>query len=1123
MKKRRIAIPLILAGLTLSSISLALVSGFSNAHEVKAASPTVTTTTPSTVSDLPTTIDLNDTSESDIRNYYASAAGLSGTNLLIQLKTILITNPLDTTKPAQYYSYSNDRQIYKISDRQWSLYDVNGYDGSNSVSGYSSANNQITSYDYSDDPYLHFYYRDDNETNPHKFSAKQTKVNSSSSHSMLCQEHLWSKSHGFSESGGVPNAGSDLHHLVAADYAVNSWAHSNYSYGVVSESVENNSFYNNACNWGPNESLSGKNAIINNKLGTAANFSEYDEGSATVFEPQDSDKGDIARALLFMVARYNWFGATDKSCVAEPYLELVNKVINGSENSSSGHGAVPYGCLNDLLIWHFNDLPDEYEIHRNNIIYNNFQHTRNPFIDFPEWVSYIWGRPQSNPTSSSSKYNPTGTANPSSDTINDLNSGSTVAVTGVSLNKASATIENGNTLQLTATVSPSNATNKAVTWTSNNTSVATVSSNGLVTAKGAGNAKITVKTADGNFTAQCNVSVTSSGVSVTGVSLNTNSLSLEEEESSALVATVLPANADDKSVTWTSSNTTVATVSSTGVVSALKAGSTTITVRTTDGGFTASCTVTVTAPVVQTNFTFTIDLSYFTTATYDNNNGSKQSTAVLIDGDGSQKVTWSSYQIKKPSSSATEMQWQKATSYILIEIPYSKVLTCNIVSSAGNFVTSEDESTGYFKIAEGGTATGAVTSIEIVYSADLVAVTGVTLNRNTLELDSGSSALLTATVLPTNASNNGVIWSSSNTSVATVNDGTVTGNIPGSAVITVTTTEGNFTATCSVTVVSVPIAVNKVATLAPDGINPGDKVIIAAQTSADAATAYVMKNQLIENSTYSYVSTSVSVSNHAIAYTSAATVWTVGGEAGALTFFDGANYLYAYTSPNTSYAGSYYRNIGLSTDPVGNSLVYTWNVRSNSNNYSSDMVAQVPVDNKNYNVYMEWYSDHFCGYSKVNSDCLVCFYKIYSADDFANDFVSRITCDSTGSTAPVMTNTWSDISNLYDSIWSTSEQDLLKYATFTVSGSGSSTVVTPTGSTTQIVAEAMSKYDIIVGKYGTSTYADFIHRNPAQIGNTFINLRTENSTNHIIVISVTVISMLAITGFVIIRKRKLTK
>ena len=1013
MNKKRIFVPLILAGLTLSSISLALVNGFSSAREVKAASPTVTTTTPSTVSNLPTTIDLNDTSESDIRNYYASAAGLSGTDLLIQLKTILITNPLNTAKPAQYYSYSNDRQIYKISDRQWSLYDVNGYDGSNTISGYSSANNQITSYDYSDDPYLHFYYRDDNETNPHTFSAKQTKVNSSSSHSMLCQEHLWSKSHGFSESGGVPNAGSDLHHLVAADYAVNSWAHSNYSYGVVSESVENNSFYNNACNWGVNESLSGKNAIINNKLGTAANFSEYDEGSATVFEPQDSDKGDIARALLFMVARYNWFGATDQSSVTEPYLELVNKVINGSENSSSGHGAVPYGCLNDLLIWHFNDLPDEYEIHRNNIIYNNFQHTRNPFIDFPEWVSYIWGRPQSNPTSSSSKYNPTGTANPSSDTINDLNSGSTVAVTGVSLNKNSASLDNGDTLQLSATITPSNASNKAVSWTSSNSSVASVNSNGLVTALSAGTTRISATTSDGGYTAYCDITVISSGVSVTGVTLNESALSLEENETSTLVATVLPANADDKSVTWTSSDTSVATVSSAGVVSALKAGTATITVRTTDGGFTASCTVTVTAPVVQTNFTFTIDTSYFTTASYSDNNGSKESTAVLIDGDGTQKVTWSSYQVRKQSSA---MQWQKATSYILIQVPYNKVISCNISSTAGNFVTSQDESTGYFKIAEDGTATGVVTSIEIVYSADLVAVTGVTLDRNTLELDSGSSALLTATVLPANASNNGVVWSSSNTSVATVNEGTVTGNIPGSAVITVTTTEGNFTATCSVTVVSVPIAVNKVATLSPDGINPGDKVIIAAQTSADAATAYVMKNELIEGSTYSYVSTSVSVSNHTIAYTSAATVWTVGGEAGALTFFDGTNYLYAYTEPNPNYEGSYYRNIGLSSNPAGSGLVYTWNVRSNSNNYSSDMVAQVPVDSKNYNVYMEWYNDHFCGYSKVNSSCLVCLYKIYSADDFAQDFVNRITCDSTGSTAPVMTNTWADISNLYDSI-----------------------------------------------------------------------------------------------------------
>ena len=682
MKKIRIAVPLILSGLTLSSISLALVNGFSSAREVKAASPTVTTTTPSTVS-LPSSqdIDLGDLTDAQIRSYYSSAAGLSGTDLLKQLKTIIITNPLDTSNPAQYYSYSNVRKIYKITDRQWSLYNVNGYSGSNSISNYSSSTNKITGFSFGDDPYLHFYYRSDNETNPHTFSAQQTKVNSTSSHSMLCQEHLWSKSLGFSESSGVPNAGSDLHHLVAADYAVNSWAHSNLSYGVVTESVENNDFYANATNWGPNESPSGSNAIINNKVGTPANYSEVDTGSLKVFEPQDSDKGDIARALLYMVARYNWLGATDQSSVTEPYLELVNKVINQAQNSSAGSGAIPYGCLNDLLTWHFNDLPDQYEIHRNNIIYKNFQHTRNPFIDFPEFATYIWGRPQNNPNSSSPIYNYSGSASPSSDTINALNPTGNVSVTGVTLDQNTLTIGVGGTAKLVATIAPANATNKNVTWTSSDTSVATVSL-GTITAKKAGTTTITVTTADGSFTASCTVTVDSSSIAVTGVTLNKATLTLKEEDVEALTATISPNNATNKNVTWSSSDDSVATVLN-GTVTATGSGTATITVTTVDGSFTASCTVTVTAA----NMSLTIEKGDYASG-YTATTGTSGTITKSVAGTNDLSISYSGINTKSSGGSSYSFTMYLANyGYIYsTSVPdgyYPSSITVNFASNTG--------------------------------------------------------------------------------------------------------------------------------------------------------------------------------------------------------------------------------------------------------------------------------------------------------------------------------------------------------------------------------------------------------------------------------------------------------
>ncbi len=175
--------------------------------------------------------------------------------------------------------------------------------------------------------------------------------------------------------------------------------------------------------------------------------------------------------------------------------------------------------------------------------------------------------------------------------------GDTIPVQSVSLDKSQLDLAVGQTYTLTATVKPSNATNKSVTWTSNNTSVATVSSSGVVTAKAAGNATITVKTNDGGKTATCSVNVSgaTATVAVTGVSLNTASLTMTEGNIRTLTATVTPSDATNKTVTWSSSNTSVASVSSSGVVTAKSAGSVVITVTTNDGGKRATCSVTVKA------------------------------------------------------------------------------------------------------------------------------------------------------------------------------------------------------------------------------------------------------------------------------------------------------------------------------------------------------------------------------------------------------------------------------------------------------------------------------------------------------------------------------------------------
>ncbi len=167
-----------------------------------------------------------------------------------------------------------------------------------------------------------------------------------------------------------------------------------------------------------------------------------------------------------------------------------------------------------------------------------------------------------------------------------------VAVDGVSLDKPELSIPVGGDASLTAQVSPSNATNKQVTWSSSYTSVAKVDANGKVTTVRVGTATIVATTVDGRETAECTVRVTPTATMVTGVSLKETAVTVNAESRHTLVATVIPTNASDRTVKWKSSNNSVATVEE-GVVTGVKVGSAVITCTTVDGGLEAVCNVTV--------------------------------------------------------------------------------------------------------------------------------------------------------------------------------------------------------------------------------------------------------------------------------------------------------------------------------------------------------------------------------------------------------------------------------------------------------------------------------------------------------------------------------------------------
>jgi len=172
-----------------------------------------------------------------------------------------------------------------------------------------------------------------------------------------------------------------------------------------------------------------------------------------------------------------------------------------------------------------------------------------------------------------------------------------IPVSGISLNQASITLGVRKTEQLTASILPENAVYKKVSWKSSDPGIAEVSQTGFVTAKSAGTATITVTTTDGGYTATCEVEVI---IPVINIRLNKTSATLSVGKTEQLTASVLPENASNKNVSWGSSAPGIAEVSQTGLVTAKSPGVATITVTTADGGYTATCELTIT-PVTGMN------------------------------------------------------------------------------------------------------------------------------------------------------------------------------------------------------------------------------------------------------------------------------------------------------------------------------------------------------------------------------------------------------------------------------------------------------------------------------------------------------------------------------------------
>ena len=491
--KRRFILGLTLTGILAFSGVLAV--SFVNDKEVKTAQGYE-------ASSLPTTIDLNDTSESNIRSYYSSLNNLStserqGTNLLKNLKPILKNGQ-------KYYSYENGTsiwQMYEITDRDWEKSPAS----STTYGTYNSQTNKITNYVYGtsntngkNNPYLRAIYVNRDVEN---------QVRAWGNHNQdgwgINREHLWPKAEGFDQDGAGGARGDPFHLVAANGYANNK--HSNLYYGYVNKSV----------------TYTDCGSTYSNLSGNLKGTSKTVGGSSDVFEPQDCDKGDIARAIFYMVARYNYYSGSDSDGIDSnnPNLILTQSLSDWEKSGYTCTTSNPgkLGILTDLLNWHHADPVDANEIHRNNLLYTNFTNNRNPFVDFPEWVDYIWGTATYNgSTYQSYSSTPTGYATPATDTLNGYNDSNprvnsvTVSPSSIELNIKDGSAQG----TLTASVSVSNAAPQTVTWSVSPSNQGVTVNNGTVTAAAdATEGKYTVtatSTFDNTKYGSCDVTVTKS-------------------------------------------------------------------------------------------------------------------------------------------------------------------------------------------------------------------------------------------------------------------------------------------------------------------------------------------------------------------------------------------------------------------------------------------------------------------------------------------------------------------------------------------------------------------------------------------------------------------------------------
>lgn len=337
-----------------------------------------------------------------------------------------------------------------------------------------------------------------------------------------------------------------------------------------------------------------------------------------------------------------------------------------------------------------------------------------------------------------------------------------VAVEKIELDQSELAMLPTDEIELVATITPDDASDKSIIWKSSDESVAIVDNNGKVSAKSIGSTNITATTKDGEFSVSCRVVVSEDVIKVKELNLSKSSITLGIDAYEKIDTEIIPTNATNKGIIWRSEDSSIATVSSTGLITGKKEGTTNIVATTKDGNHEKFVRVVV--------------------------------KKIEIEG------------IELPKNEVVELGKSKTIEYKIL--PKNAPSQELVWKSSNESVASIDNKGKITGKKEGKSTITVMTKDEKVKAtctitvSKPVAVTSINFSTSILVLKEGETKSLGVKISPNNAVNNKYRWNKDNTdtSIADVVDGKVTGKKVGETTVSVVSDEGNFTDTCKIIV-----------------------------------------------------------------------------------------------------------------------------------------------------------------------------------------------------------------------------------------------------------------------------------------------------------------------------------